>query len=54
MPPEANVGSTLIWYKSNRPDNMKYWHDTVDEYLKGILRESITERLQAKLQFNPV
>lgn len=34
MPPEANVGSTLIWYKSNRPDNMKYWHDTVDEYLK--------------------
>lgn len=36
MPPEAHLGSTLVWYKSNRPDNMRYWHDTVDKFLAGI------------------
>lgn len=35
MPPEANLGSTLVWYKANRPDNMRYWHDTVDKFLGG-------------------
>lgn len=35
MPPEAHLGSTLIWYKSNRPDNMIYWHDTVNKFLEG-------------------
>lgn len=35
MPPEAHLGSTLIWYKSNRPDNMIYWHDTVNKFLDG-------------------
>lgn len=37
MPPEAHLGSTLIWYKSNRPDNMIYWHDTVNKFLDGKL-----------------
>lgn len=37
MPPEANLGSTLIWYRSNRLDNMKYWYDTLDTYLEGTL-----------------
>lgn len=35
MPPEAHLGSTLIWYKSNRPDNMIYWHDTINKFLEG-------------------
>lgn len=35
MPPEAHLGSTLVWYKANRPDNMRYWHDTVDNFLNG-------------------
>lgn len=35
MPPEANLGSTLVWYKANRPENMRYWHDTVDNFLAG-------------------
>lgn len=35
MPPEAPLGSTLIWYKSNRPDNMIYWHDTINKFLDG-------------------
>lgn len=35
MPPEANLGSTLIWYKSNRPDNIRYWLDTVNKFLDG-------------------
>lgn len=34
MPPEAHLGSTLIWYKSNRPDNMIYWHDTINKFLE--------------------
>jgi len=33
MPPEAPLGSTLIWYKSNRPDNMIYWQDTITKFL---------------------
>lgn len=35
MPPEAHLGSTLIWYKSNRPDNMRYWLDTVNKFFDG-------------------
>lgn len=35
MPPEANLGSTLVWYKANRPENMRYWYDTVDKFLAG-------------------
>lgn len=41
MPPEAHLGSTLIWYKSNRPDNMIYWHDTINKFLSGKSKESI-------------
>lgn len=43
MPPEAHLGSTLIWYKSNRPDNMIYWHDTINKFLQGKSNE--TDRL---------
>lgn len=35
MPPEAPLGSTLIWYKSNRPENIRYWLETVDKFLNG-------------------
>lgn len=35
MPPEAHLGSTLIWYKANRPDNMRFWLDTVNKFLDG-------------------
>lgn len=45
MPPEARLGSTLIWYKSNRPDNMIYWHDTVDKFLDGNLNHIIFPEL---------
>lgn len=36
MPPEANLGSTLVWYKANRPENMRYWYNTVDKFLEGM------------------
>lgn len=44
MPPEAHLGSTLIWYKSNRPDNMIYWHDTINKFLEGNSKETLFER----------
>lgn len=35
MPPEAKLGSTLIWYKASSPDNMDYWFKSVDTFLEG-------------------
>lgn len=35
MPPEANLGSTLIWYKASKPENMEYWFKTLDKFLEG-------------------
>lgn len=43
MPPEANLGSTLVWYKANRPENMRYWHDTVDNFLAGNFLSRVNE-----------
>lgn len=47
MPPEANLGSTLVWYKANRPENMRYWHDTVDKFLNGmsLLRSAVYQNI---------
>lgn len=35
MPPEANLGSTLIWYKASKPENMAYWYKQIDTFLDG-------------------
>lgn len=35
MPPEAKLGSTLIWYKASSPENMDYWFKSVDTFLEG-------------------
>lgn len=35
MPPEAKLGSTLIWYKASSPSNMEYWFKSVDTFLEG-------------------
>jgi hypothetical protein len=35
MPPESNVESTLIWYKASDKDNIKYWTDEIDTFLKS-------------------
>lgn len=35
MPPEAKLGSTLIWYKASSPENMEYWFKSVDTFLEG-------------------
>lgn len=35
MPPEAHLGSTLVWYKASRPDNMRFWFETVNKFLDG-------------------
>lgn len=34
MPPEGNVESTLIWYKASDPNNIKYWQEQLDDFLK--------------------
>ncbi|KAF4527772.1 hypothetical protein B566_EDAN015828 [Ephemera danica] len=33
MPPESNVESTLIWYKSSDSNNYKYWTEEIDRFL---------------------
>lgn len=35
MPPEANLGSTLVWYKASKSDNLEYWYKSVDKFLNG-------------------
>ncbi|KAI4465669.1 sodium/potassium-dependent atpase beta subunit [Holotrichia oblita] len=34
MPPESNVESTLVWYKSNDQSNVAYWVDELNNFLK--------------------
>lgn len=46
MPPESNVESTLIWYKSTDKNNIKYWTEEIDKFLAGNLIG-----LQASLRF---
>ncbi|XP_060518779.1 sodium/potassium-transporting ATPase subunit beta-2 [Cylas formicarius] len=33
MPPEINVESTLVWYKSANNENIKYWSEELDKFL---------------------
>lgn len=35
MPPGENVENILIWYKSNDPNNYKYWTDSLETFLEG-------------------
>lgn len=35
MPPDSNVESTLIWYKSNDKGNVAYWQKELDSFLEG-------------------
>lgn len=35
MPPESNVESTLIWYKSVDQGNFRIWASLLDEFLQG-------------------
>lgn len=33
MPPESNVESTLIWYKSSDRGNIEYWQKELKKFL---------------------
>lgn len=37
LPPEAQLGNTLISYNANSLENMTYWFDTVNKFLQGNL-----------------
>lgn len=52
MPPEAPLGSTLIWYKASRPDNMRFWLETVNKFLDGKYAPFITKKTQLQLYRN--
>ncbi|KAJ8968226.1 hypothetical protein NQ317_004494 [Molorchus minor] len=34
MPPESNVESTLIWYKSSDKGNVQYWQNELKAFLQ--------------------
>lgn len=34
MPPEANVESTLVWYKATEPKNIQYWKEVLDTFVE--------------------
>ena len=34
MPPDSNVESTLIWYKTGEPLNINYWTEELDRFLE--------------------
>jgi sodium/potassium-transporting ATPase subunit beta len=34
MPPESNVESTLIWFKAGDQNNIKYWTNEIEAFLK--------------------
>lgn len=35
MPPEARLGSTLVWYKADKLENLEYWYKEIDTFLTG-------------------
>lgn len=35
MPPDANVESTLIWFKASDKNNYRHWTDELDKFLEG-------------------
>lgn len=35
MPPDANVESTLIWFKASDEKNYRHWTDELDKFLEG-------------------
>lgn len=35
MPPDSNVESTLIWYKSSDKGNVQYWQKELDKFLES-------------------
>ncbi|XP_018577968.1 sodium/potassium-transporting ATPase subunit beta-2 [Anoplophora glabripennis] len=39
MPPESNVESTLIWYKSSDKGNVQYWQNQLKDFLKIYKKE---------------
>ncbi|CAH1991765.1 unnamed protein product [Acanthoscelides obtectus] len=40
MPPESNVESTLIWYRSSDTGNVQYWQREILKYLQTYKREN--------------
>lgn len=52
MPPEAKLGSTLVWYQANKPENLKYWFETVDTFLDEykIDKNSKNEKNEKKIE----
>jgi len=52
MPPEAHLGSTLIWYKSNREENIKFWSDTINEFLKEYETPQEADNIDESCSFN--
>ncbi|KAJ8955631.1 hypothetical protein NQ318_001462 [Aromia moschata] len=40
MPPESNVESTLIWYKSSDKGNVHYWKNELTEFVKSYDKEN--------------
>lgn len=53
MPPEAPLGSTLIWYKASRPDNMRFWLETVNKFLDGKYAPFITKKNSVAIVSKP-
>lgn len=51
MPPESNVESTLIWFKSSDSNNIKYWTDEIDKFLETYKSpENMDETERKKLE----
>lgn len=40
MPPESNVESTLIWYKSSDKGNVHYWQEELRKFLRTYRKEN--------------
>lgn len=41
MPPDENVESTLVWYKSSDKGNIAYWQRELDTFLSSALNKYI-------------
>ncbi|EFA03901.1 sodium/potassium-transporting ATPase subunit beta-2 [Tribolium castaneum] len=46
MPPDSNVESTLIWYKTGEPKNVQYWIDELDKFLEPYQQQTTSENVQ--------
>lgn len=42
MPPESNVESTLIWYKSSDKGNIEYWQRELTKFVQSKCNKTIS------------